>query len=155
MDLSLRGLAKQVGISHTAIARVETEHEKATIRTAQVVQEFFGVHRIYFGPSNGVSVNSNAFSEGRWLSLAALQIAVNHGCGSKELLDARHDAEDAIANGGDVATNELATHVRALCEFVREPDGECGCHLLAPEEGPCVVCEAEAALFAAQGGRDG
>lgn len=102
MDLSLRGLAERVGISHTAIARVETEHEKATIRTTELLRDFFEAQRIFFGPCNGVSVNSNAFSEGRWLSLAALQIAVIHGCGSKELLDARRAAENAIANGGDL-----------------------------------------------------
>ena len=46
---------------------------------------------------------------------------------------------------------DLAIHVRELCEFIREPDGECGCHLLAPEDGPCPVCEAESALAAHSG----
>ena len=92
MGFSLRQLAERVGISHTAIARVETDHDKATVRTTEVLEKYFIQQRIFFGPSNGVSVNSNAFSESRWLVLSALKIAVNHGCGSKEILAAKAEA---------------------------------------------------------------
>ena len=96
MGMSLRDLSKDVGISHTAIARVETNHPKATVRTAEILEKHFERERIFFGPSNGVSINANAFNESRWLVLAALQIAVNHGCGTKEMLDAKAQAETEI-----------------------------------------------------------
>lgn len=98
MKMSLRDLAKHVGISHTAIARVETDHPKATIRTAEVLEQYFEAQRIFFGPSNGVSINGNAFSEGRWLTLAALKIATDHGCGTRELLAAADTAKAEIAD---------------------------------------------------------
>jgi len=96
MGLSLRQLSTRVGLSHTAIARLETNHHKATIRCSEVLEKYFSDQKIFFGPSSGVSVNSNAFLESRWLVLAALQIAVNHGCGSKEMLSAAKEADRQI-----------------------------------------------------------
>lgn len=58
-----------------------------------------------------------------------------------------HPGHDYVHVDGIEDLTKHRNMIVNLCDYIREGfNGDCGCHLIAPEETPCLVCEAEAFL---------
>lgn len=98
LRLTTRALAREVGLSATAISRYERGDETAlSVATAARLQNWFEQQRVFFGPKQGVCLGENVFYAERWFSLACYQLLQEASItpSSSELLAAYQRAESA------------------------------------------------------------
>jgi transcriptional regulator with XRE-family HTH domain len=97
LQMSLRDLGSELGVSANALSRYERGDENV-ISAATVIraQAFFNERQIYFGPANGVCIGQDVFAQSRWSRAAMSAILHQHGIypSSSELIAAYSACEE-------------------------------------------------------------
>lgn len=74
MAISLRDLAKVMGVSAQALGRYEHGDDSIGALTAQRLEQYYREQRIYCGPGQSVSVDQDALAQERFLVIAYVQL---------------------------------------------------------------------------------
>ena len=94
LGLSTRQVADAIGVSHQSVWKAERGSSEPTL--AKLEPFYSRTHDIVFGPRHSVSPGHDVFAESKYYTLAALKIATNHGCGSRDIADAHAQAKQEI-----------------------------------------------------------
>jgi transcriptional regulator with XRE-family HTH domain len=97
LDLTTRGIGKELGISAMAVSRFERGDENVlSLATARKAEAWFRDQRVFFGPKHGVCLNQDVFYQERWFSTACFKLLQEAGItpNSKDLIKANKRAKN-------------------------------------------------------------
>jgi transcriptional regulator with XRE-family HTH domain len=91
LNLTTRGIGKELGISATAVSRFENGDEGViSLATARKAEEWFRERYVFFGPKHGVCLDQDVFAQERWFASGCFQLLQEAGItpSSADLIEA-------------------------------------------------------------------
>lgn len=97
LSMTMREAATWLDLSAMAISRFERGDESViSVATAKRIAEWFQTRRVYFGPKDGVCIDSDAFAQERWYAAGLFQLLKERDAvpSSTELIEAAKRARE-------------------------------------------------------------
>ena len=95
LKMSVRDIAAEIGISHTAVTHYELGSDKVGLRVERRLEGYYRARGAHFGPASSVAWDQDIFDQDRWLARSLLQLLKEQGVepSSRDLINAGKRAE--------------------------------------------------------------